>query len=248
MSYFTHKSIGELLASLDERYGLFPLAKWQGQPGIVLRHDVDLDVTPAYELSRREIEVDVRGSYFFLTTASTYNCQSPDNRKMIRQMADDGFEIGLHFDPSVYQTVDIEELGRLARNEAAQLEDISGSRLVSVSLHNPSILNQYPMLSGWLNAYDEVIFKPEVYLSDSRMKFRSDPAEFFTSADSRVHQLLLHPMHYAEQEPLYPLAKIAYLKRVVSALDQSFQLNTTYRERVGDRFVALFKDAVGKWE
>ena len=248
MSYFTYQAIGDLLASLHERFGLFPLSEWQGQPGIVLRHDVDLDVTPAYDLSRREMEVNVRGSYFFLTTAATYNCQSLENRKMIRQLSDDGFEIGLHFDPSIYQTLEIEELGRHARAEASQLEDISGKRVLSVSLHNPSISNQYPMLPGWLNAYDERIFKPEVYLADSRMQFREDPSEFFSAAGSQIHQLLLHPMHYGDEEPLYPLANIAYLRRVISALDQSFQLNSTYRQRVGSGFVALFRESVGKWE
>lgn len=247
MSYFTFAAISELLSSLHAGYGLFPLRDWRGQPGIILRHDVDLDVFPAYQLSRRERDAGVRGSYFFLVTAATYNCQSQDNRRMIREMADDGFEIGLHFDPAIYSEVELERLSQLARAEAAQLEDICGQRVNSVSLHNPSILNEYPLLPGWNNAYDPAIFGPDIYLSDSRMMFRTDPADFFECAEQRTCQLLLHPMHYEQSAPEYPAAKLAFLRRMAGALHATFEPNSTYRERVGDRFIEMVKKDVAEW-
>lgn len=247
MTYFTYSAIGDLLEQLDRCYGLFPLGRWRGQSGIILRHDVDLDVYPAFELSRREADRGIRGSFFFLTTASTYNCQSRANRSMIRQMADDGFEIGLHFDPSMYQAVAVEELGHHARAETAQLEDICGCRVNSVSLHNPSVANEYPMLPGWLNAYDDAIFDPSVYLSDSRMTFRADPKEFFAKARERTHQLLLHPMHYSETEPVYPRAKLDLLRRMADELDAIFRPNSTYQERVGNRLIEMIREDVASW-
>lgn len=248
MTYFTYRDIADLLAELDASYGLFPLSAWRGQCGIILRHDVDLDVHPAFELSRRELDRGIRGSFFFLVTASSYNCESRRNRSMIRQMADDGFEIGLHFDPSLYAEVSPEDLGVRARAEAAQLESICGRRVNSVSLHNPSVANEYPMLPGWLNAYDDAIFDPSIYLSDSRMSFRSDPRTFFERANERTHQLLLHPMHYAESEPLYPRAKLDLLKRIVDELDETFRPNSTYQARVGNRLIEMIQREVADWK
>lgn len=248
MSYFTYAALTRLLTDLHSQFGLFPLGAWRGQPGIVLRHDVDLDVFPAYELSRHESQVGAYGSYFFLVTAPTYNCQSRENRLKIRLMADEGFEVGLHFDPSLYEDPDPLSLARHARAEAAQLEDITGRRVNSVSLHNPSVANEYPILPGWLNAYDPQLFDATIYLSDSRMMFHADPAKFFVGARTRTHQLLLHPMHYAESEPHYPRAKLALLRRIVDELDATFRPNTTYQERVGDRLIELIKQDVARWE
>ncbi|MXP15156.1 hypothetical protein GRI44_10390 [Altererythrobacter confluentis] len=248
MSYFTYAAAQQMLSSLNTRFGLFPLADWRGQPGIILRHDIDLDVQPAHRLSMAESDIGVRGTFFFMTTAQTYNCGSSANRRLIREMANAGHEIALHFDPSIYNEVDPATLGNLARLEAALLEDICGMRIGSVSLHNPSVANNYPMLPGWLNAYDDQIFTPEIYLSDSRMNFRSDPMDFFDEAGDRTHQLLLHPMHYSDEPPLYPRAQLDYLRRMAGELDAIFSPNSTYHERVGDQWYDMLRQDAAAWK
>lgn len=248
MSYFTYDAIIGLLSHLHQSHGLFPLREWRGQAGIVLRHDVDLDVEPAFRLARRQLEAGIRGSYFFLVTASTYNCQSRANRAMLREMAQGGMEIGLHFDPSIYPESAEADLDRRARSEAGVLEDIVGQRVASVSLHNPSVDNRYPMLPGWNNAYDPAIFNSALYLSDSRMQFREDPLAFFAQASERTHQLLLHPMHYGQTEPRYPAAKLAYVRRLVDTLHETFRVNTTYQREVGDRLVQMLEEDIRSWK
>lgn len=248
MSYFTYHAILELLRKLDAAYGLFPLRAWKGQPGIVLRHDVDLDIDPAYRLALHQAEHGLRGTYYFLTSADTYNCLSRRNRALIREIDAAGMEVALHFDPSIYQTDDVSDLSRFASAEAGMLEDVTGSRIVSVSLHNPSISNQYPMLPGWMNAYDQALFRPEVYLSDSRMRFRSDPTTFFEKAREHVHQLTLHPMHYADEEPRYPKPHLNYLRRSAAELDEQFRQNSTYQSEVGDSFFERLGQDIAGWK
>lgn len=247
MSYFTYGRIMALLGDLDRRFGLFPLGDFRNQPGIILRHDIDLDPEPALRLAERQAEQGIRGSFFVLATGHTYNPQSARNRAIIRRLADLGMEVALHFDPSIYALDAPEELGRLARHEAAVLEEICGKPIVSVSLHNPSVTNQYPLLPGWLNAYDPRIFAPEIYLSDSRMKFAHDPATFFEGAAEQTHQLTLHPLHYDETTPEYPRPFLDYLRRAAGELDKQFSKNSTYAERVGHRFFDMLRDDVQSW-
>lgn len=248
MTYFTYEGILALLGYLDGRFGLFPLRDSRGQAGIILRHDVDLDLEPALRLAEREAERGIKGSYFLLTSADTYNPQSARNRAIIRRLCDSGMEIALHFDPSIYPVADPIELGRLARQEASQLEDICGEPINSVSLHNPSVSNSYPILPGWLNAYQPSIFEREIYLSDSRMKFAHDPATFFADADQRTHQLTLHPLHYEEQVPEYPRPFIDYLHRCAVKLNAQFSNNSTFAERVGDRFFQILQAEARHWD
>lgn len=245
---FTYDWIIDRLQSLDASYGCIPLREWQGEDALILRHDVDLDIGMAHRLAMREFEAGLRGSFFFLLTCDTYNCQSRENRARLREIEGNGGEVALHFDPSIYETVDESELAVLANREAAVLEDIVGRRVTSVSLHNPSINNQYPMLPGWNNAYDPSIFNPDIYLSDSRMNFREDPVEFFAKSRAGVKQLLLHPMHYGEAAPTYPASHLAYLRGVATELDRQFQQNTTYEQLVQDRFFDLLMENLPTWK
>lgn len=244
---FTYQGILALLGELDREYGCIPLREWSGQPALILRHDVDLDIGMAHRLAMREFAEGIRGSFFFLLSCDTYNCQSRANRARLREIDANGGEVALHFDPSIYETVDELELARLANREAAVLEDIVGRRVSSVSLHNPSINNRYPLLPGWRNAYDPSVFQPDIYLSDSRMMFREDPLAFFAKSPGPIRQLLLHPMHYSDEAPHYPTAHLEYLRATASELDRQFQLNSTYREKVADRFFDLLSLDISNW-
>ncbi len=205
----------------------FPLRDSSGQRGIILRHDVDLDVAPALALSEVEASAGVRSSYFFLVTADTYNVQAAANRRSLRSMHAAGFEIGLHFDPSIYETSVPEELDVHARREASVLENIIDAPVTSVSLHNPSIRNEFPLLPSFKNAYDTSIFRPEIYLSDSRLVFRKDPDAFVSSVEG-VAQLLLHPEHYSSDGGTYPAIFRRFAERILERTDSMFRVNSTF--------------------
>lgn len=173
--------------------------------GIVLRHDIDLDIKPAYEMALLEQDCGVVSSILLLTTCHTYNINSPANRSKIRHLADIGFDIGLHFDPTVYDSeLNLEQLEQKAVREASQIEDVTGIKVKTISLHAPSVSNQFPFFADYINTYDPKYFQPANYLSDSRMNFRGkNPFEFIKKAEKELLQVLLHPIYYTESGDSY---------------------------------------------
>lgn len=167
---------------------------------------------------------------------------------MLRQMADEGFEVALHFDPQVYGDADDVALARHARTEGDILADIIGQPVNSVSLHNPSVHGNFLLLDGWNNAYDPAIFAPDRYLSDSRMQFRSDPLEFVAQGAERTVQLLLHPLHYTLDGDRYPQPMLNYLERQTRTVDSIFQVNSEYQAQVGDGLLDAMAQALAYWK
>jgi hypothetical protein len=231
--FFSYEAYRAFLRDARAAIDIFPLRDWRGQPGMILRHDVDLDVEPAFRLAEVEAATGTRSTYFILTSAHTYNPASPANRRMLRAMAERGFEIGLHFDPTVHADAADDLLAGKASAEAAWLEDIVGQPVRSVSLHNPSIHGRYPLFSGFVNAYDPRIFSAECYASDSRMLLACDPALIVERARTRTTQLLLHPEHFAEATPEYPQPMVDYILRLSDSVHELFSVNTNYASRVG---------------
>jgi hypothetical protein len=246
--FFTYTGLHAFLENLSRGCSVFPLGAWTGQPGVILRHDVDLDLCAAERVAEIEAKVGVRASFFCMTTAETYNVSSPSGRAIIRRIHDVGGEIALHFDPTVYGDASAMAMAAAAAREADALEQITGSKVRSVSLHNPSITGEYPVFEGWQNAYDPRIFSPRTYLSDSRMLFSSDPVTFLAQATERTFQLLLHPMHYSPDGRRYPAAMLSYVRDMVGRVDAVFRVNTAYQEHVGDRIFHHLAAAAATWQ
>jgi len=143
-----------------------------------------------------------------------------------------GFEIGLHFDPTLY---DEETMRSAVDREIEILSFAVGSEVRSISLHNPSISGQYPLFDGYRNAYDPAIFDDDCYLSDSRMQFRGkDPYEFVKRAIEKPIQVLLHPMHFSPEGGGYDAVVSDGIQQYIQRIHKSFQPNATYVIDVGD--------------
>jgi hypothetical protein len=231
---FSYDGILGLLGALARNNAIFPLDRWSGQAGIILRHDVDMGLEPALALAEREAEIGVAGTFFVLTSAPTYNVLARSSRLALRRLCSLGAEVGLHFDPLVLDAQDQDALEAAARREADILEDAIGQPVRSVSLHNPSVLGRYPLFPAFRNAYDPSIFGPDVYLSDSQMRFRHDPLPFLSREPGRTRQLLLHPLHYSLEGSPYPAAMVQHVERRIEELDALFRVNERYREATGE--------------
>jgi hypothetical protein len=112
---FSYTALTSFLLEAKAAASVFPLRDFAGQPGIIMRHDVDLDIVPAYRLAQIEKDAGIRASFFFLMSSDTYNPASGTNRALLRDMAEEGFEIGLHFDPTIYPDADHDTLGHLEK-------------------------------------------------------------------------------------------------------------------------------------
>ena len=223
---FSYDWLGAQLSFLQDSLGLHPLHSLPDR-GVLLRHDVDFDVVPALELAQMEHSLGLVGTYFFLATAETYNLKARSVRRIISEISKLGFEVALHFDPSIYPGSEASTLAQKARDEAMSLEDIVGSPVASLSLHNPSVSGQYPIIEGFQNAYKPELFSRECYLSDSRMIFHTEPKAFFSTMSGALGQLLLHPMHYSHSGARYPTQMIKYLERCAANIDYVFRENNS---------------------
>ena len=203
--------------------------KMSGDKGIILRHDIDYDVNAAHRLFQLERECDVHSTLFFLTSCPTYNINSSKSRKMIREMSDDNFEIGLHFDPTLYPETAFEELEEKAVFEASIIEFITGKPVKTISTHNPSIHGKYPIFKNFRNAYDPVYFQAENYMSDSRMNFRDKiPFDFIAKAEQNWIQVLLHPIHYSENGGNYLSVISEFIDKYIDNLHEDSSVNSKY--------------------
>lgn len=225
-----------------ERTGIARLCRRfcdQPDTGLLLRHDVDLCLDAALRLARLEHAAGVTATYFILATGYSYNALSHKGRQALHELAGMGFELGLHFDPTIYPGARQEELTRAAAQEARLLSEAAGVPVRSVSLHNPSLLGEWPSLNGLINAYSPRFFAQGRYLSDScRRLRREDLLAFAQQAEAGLVQLLLHPMHYSQDGAGYLEAMRAHFREQMAYADATFRVNATYLAELGPQPLA----------
>lgn len=232
---FTYKELEDFLSYAKKIAPIIPLRMINSKTGIILRHDVDFDIYQAYKLSKIEKRLGITSTFFIMTTCHTYNPLSPLNRKLLSEMIKDGFEIGLHFDPTVYGNISFDDLRDKVKIECQILESVITEPITSISLHNPSLSGKYPIFEGYINAYSEDIFSDECYLSDSCMDFRGKtPYEFVNKAGNMSLQIVLHPLHWSEKGDNYIEIFYKYIYRLVDSIDENFRLNPTYKLCIGN--------------
>ncbi|GKU25988.1 hypothetical protein [Clostridium folliculivorans] len=235
---FTYKEYGLLIELMKQVNIIYTFKTLPEKPltGVILRHDIDFDIETAYVLSQIEEQKDVRSTYFVLTSSETYNPNASKNRRLLRNMHDKGFDIGLHFDPLVYGNLDDEKMQSNMKNECSILENIINDKVYSVSLHRPSIYNVYPVFQGYKNAYSPEFFNSELYISDSCKDFRGKNIfEFIRKGKEDLIQVLLHPIHFSETELTYEEALNKIFKRNINELDCDMRLNKKYNEEMGNK-------------
>ena len=234
--FFRYAYLKDFFSHATKITKIVSFANWNDENCIILRHDVDLDLRAAYNLSLIEKECGVESTFFIMVTCATYNPLSEPNRQMLLEMINNGFEIGLHFDPTIYGDIPPNELKSKVDIEAKILESITTKKIRSISLHNPSIHGQYPKFEEYINTYQVDFFSDESYMSDSCMDFRGkDPFEFISKAKEKPIQILLHPLHYTENGEDYIGIFTNFILGLTDMIDKHFRPNPNYSSLVGDR-------------
>ena len=209
---------------------------------LILRHDIDFSVEMAYEVAKINYEMNVDATFFFMITNSHYNCLDKKNRTLIKCIANMGFEVGLHFDPTLYADCDF---AKHAKFESNIIESITGVRVESISLHNPSIHGQMFNIIGYNNAYDAKWFSDEVYLSDSRKMFRNkNIKDFLTDKTKSVKQVLFHPIHYNTTALTYTETFAELVVKEIETFDEELLIaNENYFDQAKNkRIISILKD------
>lgn len=232
--YRNYSNILKNMKEIGEIYN-FNLVNNSVKNGYILRHDIDLSIEKAYEMSRIEKDMNVTATYFILVTSELYNVQSYKNRNIIKDMHLNGFEIGLHFDPIVYGDITSNQMQNKVENECSVIEDIIGTKVHTISLHNPSIHNQYPIFDGYKNAYSKEFFNPDLYISDSCKDFRGkEISTFIKKGEDNLLQVLFHPIHFSEKEENYIQSFNKIIESKINYFDKGVRGNKTYKKEIGE--------------
>jgi len=201
--------------------------------GLIVRHDIDESIEFAYELYRVEKENGIKSTYYVLLTSDLYNPFSNKNKKILKEMVESGFEVGLHFDPMAYNSGDLIEN---FEKEVNVFEKFLRIKLYSYSMHNPSITGEYVKYPKLIDAYNSDIFNDKCYISDSTFSFRGkDLNKYIEKSNSELIQLLIHADH------LFSGGKISYKKPIqkmledfLQKIDNTYYVNSVYQKERED--------------
>lgn len=232
----TYQDLKKFLLYLKKNFSVTTIKDWDGSNSVILRHDLELNIEDAYKIHLLEKECKVKSSIFVLTTGHSYNPASLKNRLMLKEIVKNGFEIGLHFDPTIYPPN--ENLQRKVELEAQYLSSIIGQKVISVSLHRPTLnknRNKFPLFKNYHNAYDPKIFSPDRYISDSRGIFHKDIYQFVQKAREETIQILLHPLHYMRKGKNYEDRLASFLEDFCQEIDENFRAISTYRKSIKNK-------------
>ena len=133
---FTYKGLDDYFKFLKTIGSITSFVEVDDKSAVVLRHDVDLDISSAFYLAAIEYTLGIKSTFFVRTRAETYNIFSVRSIQILKKMVSWGFEIGLHFDPFIY----IEDrLQSAVESEINLLRSSLGRKVYSISIHNPSL-------------------------------------------------------------------------------------------------------------
>ena len=207
---FTYDSYRELIRGYLQagyRFGAFrdalPATALDGQPLVLMRHDIDFDLTKARTMAEVEYAEGIQATYFFLLRTGHYNLFSKAGSDEIDRILQRGHHLGLHFDCAAYSSAATdEELAAACRKEAGTLASWFNTEVEIVSYHrpNPQVLTGNPRISAPRpHAYMARFMKDMKYCSDSRGEWRyGDPISQPEFQARKPMQILIHPLWWAD--------------------------------------------------
>jgi hypothetical protein len=170
-------------------------------PYFILRHDVDFSPEAALRMAEFESRLGVRATYFLLFSSNFYNLLSADYCALPRRLIALGHEVGLHYDLGCYDIISRDRPLDVLNNQAAALSQLSGERVHSIAMHNPSVYgaDAFQHVAGFVNAYDRRYSREIAYFSDSCGAWRNETAAMLQKGElPERFQLLIHPIFWDE--------------------------------------------------
>lgn len=199
---FTEANYARLLALAARQYRFCNYGENLPEPIIVWRHDIDVSPNRALSLARIEAEQGVKCVYHILLSSRHYNVFELETMNTLRQIANSGHHIGLHFDMDVFghgENADPQTVSRRIEREKGILEDLLGVSLGSMSFHN-TLLNSHrigtsSVIAGMINVNSGEVFGRYKYVSDSNGIWRRECLRDVLNGQvyPRLH-VLTHPV------------------------------------------------------
>lgn len=165
---------------------------------LLLRHDIDFDISLAHEMSCLEDSLGVKATYFFMIRSKSYNLLIPENVEIIQSLKERGHQISIHFDPTIYQ--DFFQGFQWEHNIFEQLFKV---KVNCISIHRPIeyFLGNNNLIDGVRHTYQPIYFQEIKYFSDSQGEFRyGHPLDSQEFSEGRSIQLLIHPIWWVTNQ------------------------------------------------
>lgn len=198
-TYHAYEQLLEKLAGNGYRFSVFREESTDARE-VILRHDVDVSLKRAVEMSELEKNEGVPATYFLLLRTDFYNVASHESQVSIKKILGGGHEIGLHFDETAYS--EASDWIEAIQEEANLLSCICDCPIRAVSMHRPSegMLKANLRIPGIINTYGKRFFEDYKYVSDSRRHWREPILEYLEDCRFERLQILTHPFWYQKTE------------------------------------------------
>ena len=207
---FTHTGYRNLLSRLlaaGYRPAAFADAERllaDGTRFVLLRHDIDFDLSSALAMARIEAEMALFSTWFVLVRTEHYNLFSAEGSRIVAEILGMGHRLGLHFDCAAYPSTGLAEMNAGCDKEARVLEDWFGVEMPVVSIHRPPafvIGNAESLTAPRLHTYLPLFTRRIHYLADSRGLWRyGEPLDSAAFLAGQPLHLLIHPIWWRESE------------------------------------------------
>lgn len=234
---FTHIEYRSLLSRLLEaeyRFAAFEESERLLDEGIcflLLRHDIDFDLSAALPMARLEAEMGVASTWFPFLRTEHYNPFSTEGSQSITEILSLGHRLGLHFDCALYPNASLAELNRACQREARMLEEWFGQEIGVVSFHRPTtslIGNGAELTAPRLHTYQSLFVERITYLADSRGVWRyGQPLASQAFLARKPLHLLVHPIWWRDEETTPVQTLSDFIDRRSDQLEASVAANST---------------------
>jgi hypothetical protein len=164
---------------------------------VIVRHDIDIDLDVAVEMSKIEKEEGVKATYYVWLNSPFYSLFEKRYIKSIKEIISNGHDVGLHFDETAYNIESEKDILKYIDKEVNVLESYFEIKVTSVSFHRPSkyVLDNDLNLNKYINTYSNKFFKEYKYISDSNGIWREGcGCNIFREGKYEKIQILTHPI------------------------------------------------------
>jgi UDP-N-acetylglucosamine 2-epimerase (non-hydrolysing) len=197
---------------------------------VLMRHDIDFDLSKARQMAELEAEEAVRATYCVLVRTAHYNVLSAEGNAHVDAILRAGHHLGLHFDCAAYPAdASTELLAEACAREAEILERWFGQPVRVASYHRPSprVLSRDPRLSAPRpHTYTRLFSQTIHYLSDSRGTWSlGSPLESKTFRSGKPLHILIHPVWWNERPTSAYETLLQYAQRSRTELENSIARN-----------------------
>ena len=112
----------------------------KNEPFVLLRHDIDLDISATLLMTHLESEEEIRSTYYFLVRSDIYNIFSDESGKVLRGLMSLGHTVSVHFDCAIYPEISQTNVEKYVLTEVKLFETRYDTKVAVISFHRPGNL------------------------------------------------------------------------------------------------------------